>query len=73
MGARIDLLEQANLSEDERLNLLDGADEQVREIGKALLNPDQTIENPDIKEAVESIRRWADETKQIEEKQRLYV
>jgi hypothetical protein len=64
----IDLLEQTNLSENERLKLLDGADEQVHEIGKALLNPSQTIEKADIKEAVEQIRLWAGETQEIEEK-----
>jgi hypothetical protein len=73
----MDLLEQTNLSEGERLKLLDGSDEKVLEIGKALLNPNQKIETPDIREAVEQIRQWADETRQIEdrieEKQRLYA
>ena len=73
----MDLLEQTNLSEDERLKLLDGADEKVVEIGKALLNPNQTIENADIREAVEQIHLWANETEKIEqkieEKQRQYA
>ena len=73
----MDLLEQIDLPENERLNLLNGADEQVLEIGRALLNPNQAIEKADIREAVEQIRLWADETKKIEdrieEKQRLYA
>lgn len=73
----MDLLEQTDLPDNERLNLLDGADEKVREIGKALLNPNQTIENAEIKEAVEQIRLWAKETEEIQqkikEKQRLYA
>jgi hypothetical protein len=64
----MDLLEQTDLSENERLKLLDGADGHVREIGKALLNPDEEIKNGDVKEAVEQIRLWADETKKIEDK-----
>ena len=64
----IDLLEQTDLSDNERLKPLEGADEQVREIGKALLNPRQPIEKADIKEAVEQIRLWAEETHEIEEK-----
>jgi hypothetical protein len=64
----MDLLEQTNLSENERLKLLDGADEPVREIGQALLNPGQNIEKADIREAVEQIRLWAEETQEIEEK-----
>jgi hypothetical protein len=73
----MDLLEQTDLTDNERLNILNGADEQVREIGRALLNPTQTIDNADIREAVEQIRLWADETnkiqQKIEEKQRLYA
>lgn len=73
----MDLLEQTDLPDNERLNLLNGADEQVREIGRALLNPTQTIDNADIREAVEQIRLWADETnkiqQKIEQKQRLYA
>ena len=49
----------------------------MREIGKALLNPNEIIEKPDIREAVEQIRIWAEETKEIEkkieEKQRQYA
>ena len=73
----MDLLEQTDLPDNERLNLLTGADEQVQEIGKALLNPNQAIEKPDIREAVEQIRLWATETEKIEqkieEKQRQYA
>jgi hypothetical protein len=64
----MDLLEQTDLSQIERLKLLDGTDEKVREIGGALLNPNQPIEKADIREAVEQIRQWADETRKIEEK-----
>ena len=73
----MDLLEQTDLPDNERLNLLTGADEQVQEIGRALLNPNQRIEKPDIREAVEQIRLWANETEKIEqkieEKQRQYA
>ena len=73
----MDLLEQTDLPDNERLNLLNGADEQVREIGRALLNPTQVIDKADIREAVEQIRLWADETnkiqQKIEEKQRMYA
>lgn len=73
----MDLLEQTNLSDGERLKLLAGADENVLEIGKALLNPSEKIEKPEIREAVEQIRLWTEETKKIEdkieEKQRLYA
>jgi hypothetical protein len=67
----MDLLEQTELSEEERLRLLEGADKQVHEIGKALIHPDDPIEDPDIKEAVDSIRQWADTTKRVDE--RLYA
>lgn len=73
----MDLLEQTDLADNERLSLLNGADKQVREIGRALLNPTQKIDNAEIREAVEQIRLWADETnkiqQKIEEKQRLYA
>jgi hypothetical protein len=69
----MDLLEQQELSLEERRKLLDGATPVVRQIGEALINPNQEIENSDIKEAVESILRWANETEKIEEKQRLYA
>ena len=65
----IDVLEQQALEPKERRKFLDDADPTVREIGEALINPTQEIDDPDIKEAVESILRWADETKEIEEKQ----
>jgi hypothetical protein len=67
----MDVLEQQELSPEELRQILDQADPTVREIGEALVNPNQEIHDPDIKEAVESIRRWAEETKEIEEKQHL--
>jgi hypothetical protein len=69
----MDVLEQDKLPPEERRKLLDEATPVVRQIGEALINPNHGIEDPDIKEAVESIRRWADETEKIEEKQRLYA
>jgi predicted nuclease of restriction endonuclease-like RecB superfamily len=73
----MDLLEQTDLSPDQRLKILDGADEQVRQIGKALLCPNQRIEDEDIREVVEQIHLWTDETKKIEakikEKQRQFA
>jgi len=69
----MDLLERNDLPENERLDLLNGADEQVLEIGRALLNPAQTIDKSDIREVVEQIRLWVHETKRIEEKQHLYA
>lgn len=69
----MDVLEQHDLPPEERRELVIGAKADVRKIAEALIYPDQIIDDPDIKEAVESIRRWADETKKIEEKQRLYA
>jgi hypothetical protein len=69
----MDVLQQQELPVEERRKLLDEADPVVRQIGEALINPGQVIDNPDIQEAVDSIRRWADETKQSEDKQRLYA
>jgi hypothetical protein len=67
----MDVLEQQDLSDEKRNQLLDEADPIVRQIGEALINPNLVIQNPDIKEAVESIRRWADETEKSEERQRV--
>ena len=65
------LINQQELSPEELRQILDQADPTVHEIGEALVNPNQEIHDPDIKETVESIRRWAEETKEIEEKQHL--
>ena len=67
----MDVQEQQELSPEELRQILDQADPTVHEIGEALVNPNQEIHDPDIKETVESIRRWAEETKEIEEKQHL--
>lgn len=69
----MDVLEQQELPPEERRKLLAEADPVVREIGEALINPNLTIDNADIREAVESIKRWANDTRQTEEKQRLYA
>lgn len=69
----MDVLEQQELPPEERRKLLDEADPVVRQIGEALIDPSQISTDPDIKEAVEQIRRWADETTKIQEKQRLYA
>jgi hypothetical protein len=65
----MDVLEQRELPAEERHKLLGDADPKVQEIGEALIDnaPSQTIEDPDVREAVDSIRRWADETKRSEE------
>jgi hypothetical protein len=65
----MDVLEQRELPAEERRKLLRDADPKVQEIGEALIDnaPGQTIEDPDVREAVDSIRRWADETKRSEE------
>jgi hypothetical protein len=70
----MDVLEQQELPAEERRKLLDEADPKVQEIGEALIDnaASQTIEDPDVREAVDSIRRWADETKRSEE-QRSYA
>ena len=67
----MDVLEQQDLPDEQRNQLLDEADPIVRQIGEALINPNLVIQNPDIREAVESIRRWADETEKSEERQRV--
>lgn len=69
----MDVLEQQELPPEERRKLLAEADPIVRQIGEALINPTLAINDAEIKEAVESIKRWADDTRQIEEKQRLYA
>ena len=69
----MDVLEQQELTPEERLKLLDKADPVVRQIGEALIDPSQMTNDPDIKEAVEQIRQWAEETTKIQEKQRLYA
>jgi hypothetical protein len=69
----MDVLEQQELPPEERRNLLTEADPVVRQIGEALINPNLEINDAEIKEAVESIRRWADDTREIQEKQRLYA
>jgi len=69
----MDVLEQQELPPEERRKLLDEANPVVRQIGEALIDPSQMSNDPDIKEAVEQIRQWADETTKIQEKQRLYA
>jgi hypothetical protein len=69
----MDVLEQQELSPEERCKLLNEANPVVRQIGEALIDPTQMSNDPDIKEAVEQIRQWADETTKIQEKQRLYA
>ena len=69
----MDVLEQQELPPEERRKLLDEANPVVRQIGEALIDPSQKSNDPDIKEAVEQIRQWADETTKIQEKQRLYA
>jgi chaperonin cofactor prefoldin len=68
----MDVLEQQELPPEERLKLLDEADPVVRQIGEVLIDQSR-ISNTDIKEAVEQIRQWAEETTKIQEKQRLYA
>jgi hypothetical protein len=67
----MDVLDQQGLTEEERRRLLVGAGEVVRRIGEALIDPAHVATDPEIREAVESIRRWADGTKEIEEKQQV--
>jgi hypothetical protein len=70
----MDVLEQKELSAEERRKLLDdAANPVVRQIGEALIDPSQTSNDADIREAVEQIRQWAEETEKIEEKQHLYA
>lgn len=69
----MDVLEQQELPPEERRKLLDKADPVVRQIGESLIDPSQMSSDPDIKEAVEQIRQWAEETTKIQEKQRLYA
>ena len=69
----MDVLEQQELAPEERRKLLDEANPVVRQIGEALIDPSLMSNDPDIKEAVEQIRQWADETTKIQEKQRLYA
>ena len=69
----MDVLEQQELKPEERLKLLEKADSVVRQIGEALIDPSQMSNDPDIREAVEQIRQWAEETTKIQEKQRLYA
>jgi hypothetical protein len=69
----MDVLEQKELPPEQRRQLLEGADVEVRKIGDALIDPNQDIADADIKEAVDSIRRWAEETKRSEEQQRSYA
>ena len=69
----MDVLEKQEHSPEDRLNLLTTANPVVRQIGEALINPNVAIDVPEIKEAVESIKRWADDTRESEEKQHLYA
>jgi hypothetical protein len=48
----MDVLEQ-DLQPEELSRLLDEADPVVRQIAEELINPNQTINDPDINEAVE--------------------
>jgi chaperonin cofactor prefoldin len=64
----MDVLEQKNLHPEERRKLLEGAAPVVRKIGEALIDPSQVVEDEDVKEAVDSIQRWAKETKRSEER-----
>ena len=63
----IDVMEQQELEPEERTKLLEGATPEVLAIADALRSPNRPIADPEIKEAVESIRRWAQETKLSEE------
>ena len=69
----MDVLERQELPLQERLKLLEHADPKVREIGQALIDPSQVIEYGDVKEAVESIRLWEEETRGSEDQQRSYA
>lgn len=62
----MDVLEQKELPLEERRKLLEEADPKVREIGEALIDSGQVSHDPDVSEAVESIRRWAEEIKRTE-------
>lgn len=62
----MDVLEQKELPLADRRKLLEKADPKVREIGEALIDPGQISQDPDVSEAVESIRRWAEEIKRSE-------
>lgn len=61
----IDVLEHDDLPQTERLKLLDGADHDVLEIGKALIDPTLDIQDDAIREAVTQIQNWfnSDESK----------
>jgi hypothetical protein len=63
----VDVLEQDELLPQERLALLEGASPEVREIGEALINLGKKIDDPEIRDAVDAILRWADQTKPAEE------
>jgi hypothetical protein len=64
----MDVLEQEKLPVEERRRLLEDAEPEVRKIGEALINPDQPIEDPDVREAVESIRQWVRESMRSEQR-----
>ncbi len=64
----VDVLEQGDLPAHERLRLLDNVDPKVREIGEALINSSTTNLDPDVQDAVNAIRRWAEQTEVPEER-----
>lgn len=59
----MDVLEQP----EESHRLLANAKPVVQEIGKALINPSEEVGDSDVKEAVHSIRRWAEESKRSDD------
>jgi hypothetical protein len=65
----MDVLEQRDIPLEERRKVLQDADPQVRQIGEALIDPNQIIENNEIRETVEAIRHWSEESRRIVEDQ----
>jgi hypothetical protein len=71
------VLRRNDLSDEDRLKFLDGASEEVYEIGKGLLHPDQPVENEEIRYVVGRILRWVETVrsieKEMEERRRRYA
>jgi len=64
----LDVMEPQALEPGERERLLEGAKPEVRAIADALTHPGRPIEDAEIREAVESIQRWNEETRLSEER-----
>jgi hypothetical protein len=61
----VDVLEADDQTPEQRLAMLnDATSEDIKEIGRALIEDSQP-EKTDIREAVQAIRKWAEESRRV--------